>query len=169
MDILEFAMQMELDGIAFYKKGADNTDSAELKKILVTLAEEEQKHYKIFKSMKEGDLAAAESAMGPGSDTPALAKNIFKQMAEAGTLALPGDEVVAMWQEALRVEEKSEKMYREAADAEGDTTRKDLLNRIADEEKNHIYLIDNMISFSRNPQAFLASTQYKNFQSWEGH
>jgi len=169
MDVLDFAMQMELDGKAFYEKGAATTDSNELRQVLTTLAEEEAKHYRIFKALKENRTGDAKSAMGGPSGTPVLAKNVFQQLAAAGIDRLYGDEVQALWKEAIEVERKSEQMYREAAEEESDEARRDLLNRIADEEKNHIYLIDNMIQFMRDPAAFTASQQYRDFMSWEGH
>ncbi len=88
MDIIRFAMQMELDGQAFYEKGAAATDNPQLKEVLLTLAEEEQKHYRVFKSMSDGDLAAAESSLGKKSGTPALTKSVFQQMAEGNVETL---------------------------------------------------------------------------------
>ncbi|MFH1688568.1 MAG: ferritin family protein [bacterium] len=168
MDVIEFAMQMELDGKAFYEKGAKESDSPELKKILTTLAEEEEKHYRIFRALRDGETDQARQALGRKSNTPALAKNVFQQLRESGVDTLYADQARALWEEAIKVERKSEAMYREAAEKEVDAARKELLNVIADEEKDHIYLIDNMISFMSDPQAFVQSAQYRNFMSWEG-
>jgi len=169
MDILKFAMQMELDGKAFYEKGAATTSNPAIKEIFNTLAEEEDKHFRIFSNMREGQLEDARKGMEKMTDTPQLAKNIFKQLVDTGVESLKGESTLEMWQEAVKVEEKSEKMYREAADAETDDTKKALLNRIADEEQNHIYLIENMISFIKDPEGFSNSANYGNFMSWEGH
>jgi rubrerythrin len=169
VDIIKFAMQMELDGQAFYSKAAEATDNAQLKKVLLTLADEEKKHYRVFKSMSEGDMTAAETSLGEKSETPHLAKSIFQQMTEAGVETLGGDDVETLWQQALEIEQKSERMYRQAAREEPDETSRQLMHRIADEEKNHVYLCDNMLAFTRDPASFLSSAQYKNFMSWEGH
>jgi len=168
MDIFEFAMQMELDGQAFYEKGAAATDNAELKKIFLTLAEEEQRHYRIFKNLKEGQLGAAKEFAANRAKTVSIAKNLFQKMAEEGKNSLFGDEARALWKEAIGIEEKSEKMYRDEAAKEKDPERKKILNGIADEEKNHIYLIDNMMSFMNDPQTFVESSQFASFKSWEG-
>jgi rubrerythrin len=168
MDIFEFAMQMELDGQAFYEKGAAATDNPELKKIFLTLAEEEQRHYRIFKNLKEGQLGAAKEFAANRAKTVSITKNLFQKMTEEGKNSLFGDDARALWKEAIGIEEKSEKMYREAATKEKDPERKKLLNGIADEEKNHIYLIDNMLSFMNDPQTFVESNQVASFKSWEG-
>jgi len=168
MDIFKFAMQMELDGKSFYEKGAAATDDNNLKQIFLTLAEEEQRHYNIFKKISEGEMDAAEDFTKNRGKTIATAKNLFQKMTEAGQDTLPGDDIKAVWKEAIGIEEKSEKMYRDEAAKEKNPERKSILNRIADEEKNHIYLIDNMISFLKDPQSFMASNQFASFQSWEG-
>lgn len=169
MDIIKLAMQMELDGQAFYEKGAAATDNPELKKVLLTLAEEEQKHFRIFQDMADGNLSEAATTLGEKSDTPAVIKSVFQQMVDNGVESLGGDDVRTLWEAASVIEERSEAMYREAAAIEADDERRRLLEKIADEEKNHIYLVDNMLTFVKDPSSFLASAQYKNFMSWEGH
>ncbi len=169
MEILEFAMKMERDGKAFYEQAASKAGRPELKKIFTTLAEEELRHFKIFKNLKEGMHSEAKTIFDQRGQTISIAKNLFQQLTEEGKTTLYGDDVKAVWKEAREIEEKSEKMYREEADKETDATRKELWNKIADEEKNHIYLVDNMISFMNDPQGFAASADFKHFMSWEGH
>ncbi len=168
MDIIKFAIQMELDGKAFYEKGAATTDDPDLRKVFVALAEEEEKHLRIFRSMEEGNLSKAASTLGEGSPTPRVVRSIFREMTDAGVETLPGSNVRALWEQALALEEKAEKMYRDAAKEEPDPKRRKLLERIADEEKNHVYLADNMLAFVKDPSTFLDSAQYRSFMSWEG-
>lgn len=169
MDPLEFAMQMERDGKAFYEKAAADAPNPEVRKILLTLAEEEERHYRIFRSLREGAMVAARSELDKRAETVSIARNLFQQMADKGEKTLYGEDARAVWKEAQKLEQKSEAMYREEADKAADTDRKELLNKIADEEKNHIYLVDNMLSFMADPQSFVDSAEYKNFMSWEGH
>ncbi len=168
MDVLDYAMKMEQDGKAFYERGAAESDRPEIRRVLNTLAEEEQKHYNVFKALKENADDQARRAM-TRTGTPALARNVFQQLADSGADALYREDQQALWKEAIKIEEQSERLYREAAEKEGDEARRELLNRIADEEKNHIYLIHNMISFMRDPKGFVDSANFRNFMSWEGH
>ena len=168
MDIFDFAIQMEVDGRAFYEKGAAAAKNAEQRKIFLMLAEEEERHYRIFKNLKEGQLNTAKEFAANRAKTVATTKNLFQKMAEEGKNTLFGDDVRALWKEAMVIEEKSEKMYREAAAKEKDLERQKLFNKIADEEKNHIYLIDNMLSFMNDPESFVESHQFASFKSWEG-
>jgi len=167
MDVLDFAMQMEIDGRDYYQKNAEATDNPHLKQIFEKLAEEEHRHLQVFKKMKEGAEASPDD-LAPKGETVGLFKNVFQQMVDAGKEQLEGETKTDVWKDAREVEIKSEKMYRESAEKASDENKKDMLNRIADEEQNHIYLIDNMIQFLADPQAFVASQDYKNFMSWEG-
>ena len=167
MNILDFAMQMELDGKAFYEAGAAKMTEPELKKILLTLAEEEDKHYRFFKKLKNLGTEPARLELTKVPTTFAANRNLFQKMADRKGKPL-GADVRAVWQEALKIEEKSEQFYREESAKESDSGRRHLLELVADEEKTHIYLIDNMLSFMSDPKTFLDSTQYKSFMSWEG-
>jgi rubrerythrin len=169
MDIFDFAMQMERDGQAFYNKYAATTTEPALREIFKTLAEEEARHLSIFKSMKDGNSDLAAREIGGRGNTLETVKNIFVEMSERREKKAFGADITAVWVEALRIEEKSEKFYRERASAETDERKKEWLNALADEEKSHIYMIDGVLTFLKHPTTFAESAQFRNFQSWEGH
>jgi rubrerythrin len=169
MNVFEFAMQMELDGKAFYEKHAREQQNPDLKQVLTMLAEEEQKHYNIFKKLNEG---AGPSTMVTGkshSETLAQAKNIFVDLSNNTEHPAFTENEKAIWTEALKLEEKSEKFYREKADQETEPDSKNLLNLIANEERNHIYLIDSVLTYMKFPETFSDTAQFKDFKSLEGH
>ena len=168
MDILDFAMQMELDGRKFYLAGAEQTKEDHLKEIYLKLAEEEHRHYNVFKRLKEGDIQAAEGAMGGQDETISLTKTLFKEMAEKGLKGLPGENETEIWKEARAVEEKTVKLYSDEAVKESDQAKKELLMRLAEEERTHVYLIENILQFLKDPGGFQETQDYKNFMSWEG-
>jgi rubrerythrin len=169
MNILDYAMQMELDGQAYYKESAQAMPRPELKEILLTLAEEEVKHYQFFKKLKEQGATAAQAIIEATPSSALKVKNVFRQLVDNGQTTLYGEDVRAVWQKALEVEEKAVKLYRAEAEKESDAVRKQLLHQIADEEKNHVYLVDNMLVFLSDPGGFTDSANYQHFQSWEGH
>ncbi len=166
MNIIEFAMQMERDGQVFYEKAAAAAPQSELKEIFLYLAREEERHFAFFKSMHEGDTQAAVKVLG--SSTMAKTKNVFVHLIEENGDATFGDDVRKVWTEALKIEEKAVKLYTEEAAREKNPERKELLQRIAEEERSHVYLIDNMLSFMADPQTFADSQNFANFKSWEG-
>ena len=169
MEILEFAMKMELDGKAFYDKQARQFKDKDLKKIFNLLAEEEERHYKFFKNMKDGKNDQALKNLSSSNKSLSTIKNIFVEMSENNENKSFGDDEVATWKKALEIEEKAESFYRQKANEESDTEKKKLLNLIADEEQDHIHMIAGVLSYLKFPDAFAESEQFKNFQSLEGH
>jgi rubrerythrin len=167
-DIIKFAMKMEIDGKAFYEKEAAATDNAQLKQVLTTLAEEEDRHFRFFKQMMDNptSIPSLDAFSSPG--TVKDVQNIFQTMAAEDKDKQFGDDVITVWTEALRIEEKAVAFYTEKADAESDTDRKNLLAAIAEEEQRHVHMIDSVLMYLKQPQAFAQSAQYKNFMSLEG-
>ncbi|MEW6412365.1 MAG: ferritin family protein [Candidatus Zixiibacteriota bacterium] len=169
MNMFEFAMQMELDGKAFYLKHAGEQKNADLRQVLTMLAEEEQKHYNIFKKLNEGAGPSALTTGQSHSATLTKAKNIFVELSNNTKHPSFTDNEKSIWLEALKLEEKSEKFYREKAEEEPDPARKNLLNLIANEERNHIYMIDSVLTYMKFPDTFSDTAKFKNFKSLEGH
>lgn len=162
-------MQMELDGKKFYESQAADQNDKQLMEILLILAEEEQKHYNYFRTLKENESQSTDKPVEFQKSNLSNIKNIFVQLSEMGKQVEFGNENQEIWREAMRIEEKAEKFYREKANEETDEQRKRLLNRIADEEHNHIHMIDGVLAFLKYPDTFAQTSQFKDFQSLEGH
>ncbi len=168
MNIIEFAMKMELDGKAFYEKNARNSDNEDLKKIFVLLAEEEEKHYHFFKALKEGDSDEAKRIISSSASSLKEVQNIFTEMSQSTEKKVFGVNEEATWMKAMEIEEKAESFYREKALEEKNAEQQKLLITIADEERNHVHMIDSILTYIKFPEAFADSAQFKNFQSLEG-
>lgn len=169
MNILEFAMKMELDGKAFYDKHARRTSDNELRRIFKLLSEEEERHYQFFKSMMDGKHDEAVKQITNSSNTLRQVNNIFVDMSKNYEDKIFGEDELSAWTEALHIEEKAESFYREKAKIETDVEKQKLLIAIADEEQNHVHMIEGVLTYLKFPEAFADSSQFKNFQSLEGH
>lgn len=169
MDIFEFAMKMEIDGKRYYEEQAAKTAQKELKEILMTLAEEEQRHFNFFKKMRDGETVNAADEIKTSTPTLAKVKNIFIELGADKSKKTFGEDQQAVWTEALRIEEKAESFYREKANEEKDENRKRLLIMIAEEEQNHVHMISSVLTYLKFPETFADTAQFKNFQSLEGH
>ena len=167
MDVIKFAMQMERDGQKFYEQAAEAAPTSDLREIFLYLAEEEKRHFKFFHSLSEGQTGEARKNLV--SDSLGKNKNVFVQMIEQNDLTEFSDEVREAWRQARKIEEKAVAMYTAEAEKERDSTRKELLRKIAEEERKHVYLIENVLNFLTDPQGFAASQQYASFKSMEGH
>jgi rubrerythrin len=168
MDIIEYALKMEQDGMAFYKQQADASTDPRLKKIFSTLVEEEARHYQIFKKLKEDPSEISKDISFTVAGAIENVKTLFEQMSQDSETRKFGDDVISAWTEALRIEEKAHAFYQEKANIEQDDATRKLLTAIAAEETRHIHMIDAVLMYLKHPQAFAASAQFSNFMSLEG-
>ncbi len=165
MDIFEFAMKMEQDGQAFYEKMAAQAANAALKNILQDLAQDEVKHYNIFKRFRDGDFSAA-ADMQSSSKVFQRAKNVFESIAAKKDFKEFPADVVSAWKKAQEIEKKSEDFYREkAASAENEKARKTIM-LIADEEHKHWALIENVLQFLERPKQWLEDAEWNNLDRY---
>ncbi|UCD64652.1 MAG: ferritin family protein [Candidatus Zixiibacteriota bacterium] len=164
MNIFEFAMKMELDGKQFYEESATKVDSPELKRILMELAGDEQKHYTIFRALRDGMPVEYEEAR----KTRILSevKNVFETLkAQNRDFSFSGD-VKEIWVKAQKIEKDSETFYREKANEMTDDKQKNILTRIADEEHKHWVTMENVISFLDRPKHWLEDAEWSHLEDY---
>ena len=162
MEVFEFAMKMEQDGKAFYEAQAEKVELQELRNILLELAADEQKHYNIFKAMRDGKTAEFDEAKQ--TKIFSSVKNVFETLKSEGKdFSFAGD-VSQAWEEAREIEKKSEAFYRQKAGELDDEGQKRILNRIADEEQRHWRSIENVIQFLNKPQTWLEDAEWNNLE-----
>ena len=158
MNIFEYAMKMENDGRTFYLENADKVEAPELKKILLELANDELKHYRIFKAMAEG--SPVEFAEDADTAVITTVRNVFEQMRADGKDFSFADDAEKIWVEAREIEKEAEEFYREKAEEISDTGQKKILIRIADEEHRHWVVMEQVISFLDRPQQWLEDAEW---------
>src|SRR3972149_7921821 len=145
MNIFEHAMKMETDGREYYLEHAGKQTNPALKKILLELADDELKHYNIFKALRDG--APAEYRDSEKTRIIGTVRNIFEDLrARNRDLSFP-DDAKRIWEHAREIEKKSETFYRAKAAEAADGGQKRILNRIADEEHKHWVIMQNVIQF----------------------
>ncbi len=158
MNVFEHAMKMEEDGRAYYLEHAEKTSIPALKRILLEMAEDELKHYNIFKALRDSQDASYEEA--GATRILATTKNVFEVLKEeqAGK-DMPADPV-GVWEQARSVERAAEEFYRGKASETDDENQKKIWNRIADEEHRHYEAIDNVVRFLNKPAQWLEDAEW---------
>ncbi len=61
---------------------------------------------------------------------------------------------------ALKIEQKNQNYYIEKADEEKDQSRKEIFLKIADEEKRHCVLLENIVGFVSQPYNWLEDSEW---------
>ena len=161
MNIFEFAMKMELEGKAYYQKLAADTADGGLKSIFSSLASDEQKHYEIILSIKSGtELKMIDSAVLEE------AKNLFELLMTDENASVILKKSLDGYQHARKIEADSVKLYEDMAKKEDNPEIVQLLLRIANEEKKHFNILDNLCDFVLAPQYFLAWGEFSNLKEF---
>lgn len=156
MNVYEYAMKVEKDGERYYRELADKTNDVGLKSILNMLAEEEVKHYVVFEKMNKNQIIPTQ----PHVDVFNSAKTIFQKMREENTQACFSDDQIEFYKSALRSEENSYKFYTEKALMLEDAEQKAIFLRIAEEERQHMVLLENLVEYISFPQRWIENAEF---------
>ena len=159
MNIIDCAIKMEQEARIMFEKLAADAAVPELKNLFTLLAESEQEHHDALVELK-------------GSSNPLKVQ--FKDLPEAACLFEPlqakRDLVAELAEQPdaylhiVKEEENGVRFYEDlAARAEDDKTRKILL-MIADEERKHLSIVQNIYSFVESPKSFLVSAEFSNLK-----
>ena len=160
MNIFEFAMEKEKYSEDYYRRLADKTNNKGLETIFNMLADEEAKHYKIVSDMKEyvaPDLA----------DTTVLSdvKDVFTKMRESAQKFSFDISQTELYKKAQDIEKQSQNFYLEKA-KEAEETQKEIFLRLAEEEKKHYFLLENIIDFVSRPQTWLENAEWHHLDEY---
>jgi len=165
-DIFDFAMKMEEDGRDYYEEMASKTKIPALKKILTGLADDERRHYKIFKGLKEKHADEVSELSKESTKIVSTAKNVFEEIKDQDIEVDSQADAVEVWDHARDIEKKSEDFYREKADEVPEGEAKKLLLKIADEEHKHWALIESVMRFLNRPKTWLEDAEWSNLEDY---
>ncbi len=163
MDIVEYAMQMEKDGEAYYRALAEKANSKGVKRIFGLLANAERRHYEAFRMLKDNKPQPL-----PVTDVKLLPdiKNIFQEIRDSENWQnISGDQADA-YREARELERKSEEFYREQAEELTDPMQEELCLVIADEERTHYLIIDNILELVSRPKEWLENAEWRHLDEY---
>ncbi len=161
MNIFDCAIKMEEEACGYYEKLAAATAVPELKNLFTMLAAAEQEHHDALVKMK-------------GSTDPQKAQ--FKALQEAACLFKPLlakrnlmaelKETPDAYQRVVKEEEKGVRFYEELAAQAKDAGTREILLKIAAEERKHLSIVENIYSFVESPKTFLAWGEFSNLKEY---
>lgn len=160
MDTFTFAMQMEKDGEDYYRRLAQQTDNKGLRTILEMLAAEEAKHYNAIARMRKVRPNMVDATIL--SD----AKNVFVKIKESDESFDFDLEQIELYKKAQDIEKKSQDFYLEKADEIKEEYQKEIFLRLADEEKKHYFLLENIIEFVSRPETWLENAEFCHLEEY---
>jgi rubrerythrin len=159
MNVFDFAIQMEEDGRKFYEKLAEEASEPELKSIFRLLADEERKHRDIFQAMKNGEDPA-----NADSKNLVKVKSAFQKLLDKkDTLSILRQDPDG-YRHSIKTEEEYIKLYEDLAKKEKNEHTAKLLLKIAEEERQHLSIMENIFDFVESPKTFLAWGEFSNLE-----
>lgn len=161
MKPLDYAMQIELEGERLYRGFAEKSSNKELKTLFNWLADSEMNHYQTFKNMKTDNIESIEDDVILND-----VDNILYKVKEKNNRADFKTHQVDIYSDILNIEKKMADFYEQKAEASRDDKVKEVFYHIAQEEKRHQYIIENLIKFVNNPEIWLKEGKLKEILSY---
>ncbi|MHC4213333.1 MAG: ferritin family protein [Planctomycetota bacterium] len=161
MDILEFAMEKEQYSEQQYRQLAQRTPNKGFQNILTMLADEEVHHYQIIQKMKN-DISEQVRQTNLLSD----AKEIFQKMKDSAEKLNFDTSEIELYQKAQKIEQQSRDYYLEKAYQLAGNDQKQIFLSLAEEEKKHYFLLQNIIDFVAQPETWLENAEFNNLEDY---
>jgi rubrerythrin len=143
-EIFEIAEQIERNGAKFYRKAAENITEGDKKKFLIHLAEMEDEHEQIFKTMRS-QLTQDEKIMTT-FDPEGESEKYLRALADTRVFyekEIQTTSLEEIFKTAIAVEKDSIVFYLGMKDVVLEHLGKQKLDGIIKEEMSHIQLISN--------------------------
>jgi rubrerythrin len=160
MDIFDFAIEKEKEAEKYYREIAEFVSDKGLSRILTMLADEEVKHRKILEEMKTRSPAIAET------DILKDVKNVFVQFKDEKDSFNPNISQIDMYKKAQERERQSMDFYQEKSDEVELPEQKELLVKMAGEEKRHFFILENIIDFVSRPETWLENAEFNRLEEY---
>ena len=161
MNVFDCAIKMEEEARTYYEKLATATAVPELKNLFSMLAAAEQEHHDALVEMK-GSLDPQKAQFKALQEAACL----FKPLLAKRDLMAELKEDPDAYKHVVKEEEMGVKLYEElAAQAKDEGVRKVLL-MIADEERKHLSIVENIYSFVESPKTYLAWGEFSNLKEY---
>lgn len=161
MNIIDYALQTEKDGEAYYRELAAKADVFGVRNVFELLADAEAEHYQVFMQMKQGQPVSR------GNDRPiSRIKTLFVEMRENGGADAKCQDQIEAYIQARAMERKSQEAYEQKAEELNDPKQRELCLRIAEEEGKHYLILDNLIRFLQRPDTWMEDAEWRNMEDY---
>ncbi|MGM0409820.1 MAG: ferritin-like domain-containing protein [Bacillota bacterium] len=160
-DVYDFAVEFEREHRDFYKQMIESTNEESLKSVFEKLVEQEEKHEKIVRQLQNSEkVEHVESKIIPD------AKETFEKIASNLPDSVLPDDQVELYKKAREMEERTYEFYTEKADKAEKTQVKKVFEKLAQEEKKHENILNNLIDFVNKPNTWLDDAEWYHLEDY---
>lgn len=162
MKILEYAMEKEKHAESLYRDLAAQAPDPGFASVLTLLADHESKHFALLQHMQRESPELAEIE----TDILPQAKSTFERMKSGVKKFDFAESQVELYRKARQVEADIRDFYLEKSGEVERDTQKDLFLKLAEEEKKHFFLLDNIIEFVSRPESWLENAEWHHLDEY---
>ncbi len=148
MDILVYAVKMELDGEKYYKEQAERNRGNSLYKVFMDLAKDESDHAKILEDKAKGLLYRLNTPVQPSL------KNVFDGLSD---LKGVHDQVDA-YKVALEKEKQSIDLYKKLLNES--VCDEGIFHYLIAEEEEHSRILEQIIKLASRPKEWVEAAEF---------
>jgi rubrerythrin len=161
MDIFDFALKMELDGEKYYRDLAEQVKYDDLKKVLIGLAEDEERHYEIIKSAKEQmKPIEADSSLSKIQNVFVINKNKEFSPDDNEFIAKLKDEQFDVYEAALKKEKESVELYKKLKEDAKKQEEQVIFEKLMHEEEKHVEVIENILEMLNHVNDWVEAAEF---------
>lgn len=163
MNVLDYATRVEEEGLRLFERLEHETENRELKEIFELLADTKREHCESLETMKQQiSPADAESTM---LERAREVKSGFRTLYESSDAMHQLRTDPDGFLHIVKAEEEAIRLYEGMAAAETHPSARVLLQKIADDEKKHLEVIENIYDFIEAPRTYLEWGEFSNLHS----
>jgi rubrerythrin len=161
MNVFDFAMRMEEESREHYEKLAATAKSPELKNIFGLLADSEREHHEHLTLLKAG----TEPKLAQSVALERIKDRIHELVKNFIPTDVPESDYDG-YRHAIKTEEESIRLYEELAEQEPNAATARLLRQLAEEERHHLEVVENIYDFVESPDTYLAWGEFSNLREY---
>ena len=161
MSIFDCAIKMEEEARMYYEKLAAATAVPELKNLFTLLAAAEQEHHDALVEMK-GSIDPQKAQFKALQEVACFFQPL---LAKRGLMTELKEDPDA-YKHAVKEEEEAVRFFEELAAQAKDEGTREILLMIANEERKHLNIVENIYSFVESPKTYLACGEFSNLKEY---
>ena len=161
MNVFDCAIKMEEEAALYYEALAANAPDHELRNLFTMLAQAEQEHHAALVQI-QGSVDPQKCQFSALDQAACL----FKPLLAKRELVAQLQETPDAYRLVVKQEEQGVELYQELAAQTKDEGARQILLKIADEERRHLSIVENIYSFVESPKTFLAWGEFSNLTEY---
>lgn len=155
MNFLEFALQMEMDGIDFYTAKAEENKENSLHKVFIFLAKDELRHASLIRKMGEEKFGII-----PDNEALATIESVFENADTLTDGFYTSSAQLSTYHLAREIEKKSIDLYNKELHQSEDPKEQEVFRFILKQEQKHFDLFEELCVRVGRPDEWIETAEF---------